>query len=93
MIQFSVYNYWGICAKHGLIINGKNLCKICEANNDIKNGLIKSPTYGNNKHLTKMSWYISEFIKEYSQPMLKNYAYYRMSLCLLGKNDWKYLKR
>ena len=72
-MHFIVYTYWGICAKHGIIPNGQNLCKICEANDDIKNGIIKRPAYVKNKHLTKMSWYIGEFLKEYYQPILRNY--------------------
>ena len=41
-----------------MLKNGPNLCKLCEENYDVYNGLIKRPTYGKKKHPTKMSWYI-----------------------------------
>ena len=43
-IHFGIYTYQGICAKHSIIPNGPSLCRICEENDDIKNGIIKSPT-------------------------------------------------
>ena len=40
-----------------------------------------------------MSCSIGELHKLHYQPMLKKYAYHRMFLCLLGKLEWKYLRR
>ena len=51
LMHLSVYTYQGICATHGIIKNVTILCRICEDNDDIKNGLIKSPTYIKKKHL------------------------------------------
>ena len=51
LVHFSVYTYQGRYAKHGIIPNGPTLCKLCEENYDIINGLIKSPTYGKKKHI------------------------------------------
>ena len=87
IIHFSVYIYQLICATHGIIPNGPSVCISCETNNDINNGLINSPKYGNKKYLTKMSFYIGRFNKVHYQPMLKKYAYHRMLLCLLGKYE------
>ena len=53
----------------------------------MNNGIIKRPTYGNNKHFTKGLCSIAEFNKIHYQLMLKKYTYCRMSLCLLGKNE------
>ena len=36
-----------------MVLNVPTLCKICEENNEIKNGLIKSPKYGKKKQLYK----------------------------------------
>ena len=61
LIHFSVYTYQGRGAKHVIITNGPNLCKTLETNDDIKNGLIKRPTYVNKKYLANLSCSISEF--------------------------------
>ena len=53
LIHFIFYIYQEKCEKHVIIPNGTTLCKICEANDDINNVLIKIPTYGKKKHLTK----------------------------------------
>ena len=47
--------------KHGIIPNESTLWKICEANDDINNDLIKRPTYRKKKRLTYMSYYIGDF--------------------------------
>ena len=47
--------------KNGIIPNEPTLWKICEANDDINNDLIKRPTYRNKKRLTNMSYYIGDF--------------------------------
>ena len=62
-------------------------------NYDINNVPIKRPTYGRNKHLTKVSCSIGEFHMAHYQPMLKKYAYHRILLCLLGKHGWNNLRR
>ena len=36
-----------------------------------------------------MSCYIGEFHKVHYQPILKNYTYHRIILCLLGKDGFK----
>ena len=51
--HFSVCTYQGRCETHGIIPNGPSVCRICEENDGIKNGLIKSPTYRKKKHPTK----------------------------------------
>ena len=53
LINFIIYTYQGICAKHGIITNRLTLCKICEENDNINNGLIKRPTNRNKKQLYK----------------------------------------
>ena len=40
-----------------------------------------------------MSYYIVEFKKIHHQPILKKYAYYRVLLRLLGKNEHKHIIR
>ena len=45
LIYFNVYSYQGICATHGIILNGPSVCRMCEENDDIKNGLINRPTH------------------------------------------------
>ena len=40
-----------------------------------------------------MSCSIGEFHKLHYQPMLNNYVYHRMLLLLLGKHEWKNLRR
>ena len=74
MIHFSVFTYQGRCATHGIITNGPSLYKIREYNDDINNGLFKSPTYVKKKYLIKMSCYIGEFHDIYYQLILKKYA-------------------
>ena len=64
LVHFSVYTYQGRCAKYGIIKHVPTLWKICGESDDINNGLIKSPTYGKNKHITKISCYIGEFHME-----------------------------
>ena len=44
LIHFSVYTYQGRCENNGIIPNGPSLCKFCEYNYDINNGIIKRPT-------------------------------------------------
>ena len=61
LIHFSVYIYQERCATNGKNSNRPSVCKICEENDDIKNFLIKRPTYGKKKHITKISFSISEF--------------------------------
>ena len=96
MLNWSILvfcTYQRICTKNGLIINGPTLCKLFGENDDIKNFIIKSPTYRKKKHLKKMSCYIGEFhMVNYSQ-MLENYSYHGMLLCLLGKHEWNILIR
>ena len=87
IIHFSVYIYQGRCATHGIIPNAPSVCRLCEEDDDIKNGLIKRPTYGKDKHLNKMSCSIGEFHKVNYQPILKMYVYHRMLLYLLGKHE------
>ena len=65
------------------------ICRPCEKNDDINNGLIKRPIYGKKKHFTKISCSIGEFYKLHYQPMLKKYAYHRILLCLLRKYECK----
>ena len=75
-------------SKHGITGNPRpSVCISCEENYDINNILIKRTTYGNKKHLTKISCSIGEFHKVHYQKMLKNYEYHRMLLCLLGKHE------
>ena len=58
---------------------------LCEANDDINNGIIKSPKYEKKKHLTKQLFFIGEFHKLHYQPILNNYEYHRMLFLLLEK--------
>ena len=44
IVSSSVYTHQLRCAKHSIITNGPTLCKICEANDDIKSYLIKIST-------------------------------------------------
>ena len=73
LIYFSVYTYQVRCAKHGIITNGPNLCKLCEEIDDMKNSQNKRKTYRKKRHLKNMSCYIGEFNMVHYQPMLKNY--------------------
>ena len=91
LIHFSVYIYQGIRVKHGIIPNGPTLYKLSEENGDIRNGLIKSPTNGKNKNVTKMSCSIGEFDMVYYRIILNKHSYHKMILCLLGKHDCKKL--
>ena len=93
LIHLSVYTYQVICATHGIIPYGPNLCRICEEIDNINNGIIKRQTCGNKKHLTKMSFYIGEFNTVRYQPMLKKYEYHRMLIFLLGKHECKNIRR
>ena len=93
LIHFIVYIYQWRCETHGIIPNGPSVCRISEENDDIKNFLIKRPKYGKNKHLKDISCSIGELHKVYYQLMLKNYAYHRMLLCLLGKHEWQNIRR
>ena len=45
IIYSSVYDYQVRCETCGIIANGTNVCRICEENDDMKNFLIKRPTY------------------------------------------------
>ena len=47
--------------KNGIIPNGPTLCKLCEENYDIKNGIMKRLTYRKNKNTTKKSCSIRKF--------------------------------
>ena len=49
------YTYQLIYANQGKFPNVPTLLKPCEENDDINNGLMKRPTYGNKKDITKMS--------------------------------------
>ena len=51
LIHFSVYTYQGRCETHVIVPNGPSAWKIREENYDVKNGLIKIPTYGKKKHI------------------------------------------
>ena len=93
LIYFSVYNSKRRCSTYGIIPNVPSLCRISEEDDAIKNDLINRPKYVKKKHLTKMPFYIDEFHKVHSQPILKNYAYHRMLLCVLGKHESKNLRR
>ena len=42
--HFNAYTHQLRCAKHSIFTNGPTLCKICEANDDIKSYLIKIST-------------------------------------------------
>ena len=65
IINFSVYIYKVICATLGIIPKGPSVFRSCGENYDINNGLIMRPTYGNNKHLNKISCSVGEFYKFY----------------------------
>ena len=91
LINFSVYNYQGICAKHGIIPNGQYSWKISEKYDDIMNGIIKRPTYGKKKYNMKMSCSIGKVHMIHYQPILKKYAYHRMLIYSLGKQECKKL--
>ena len=82
-----VYTYKVICETYGIIPNKPSVYILCEVNDDTKNGLMKRPTYGKKKRHTKISCSIGKFHKVNYQPMLKNYKYHRMLLCLLGKHE------
>ena len=92
MINFSVYTYQGICAKHGIITNGPTLFKVSKENDDINNNLIKRPTYGNKLHLTKISYCIGEFHMVNHQPMLKKCEYHMMLMYLFRKHECNKLR-
>ena len=62
-------------------------------NDDINNGIIKKSTYGKKEHFTKMWWSIGEFHKVHWQPILKNYEYHRMLYFLLGKHEFKNVRK
>ena len=53
-INFSLFTYQVRCTTHNIIPNGPSVCRICEENDDINNGIIKRPIYGKKKHLAKM---------------------------------------
>ena len=89
LIHFSVYTYQGRWAKHGTIPNRPSLWKLCEEDYYINNVIINRPSYGKNKHLTKMSYSIGNFHIVHYQTMLKKYEYHRMLMCFLGGNKWK----
>ena len=57
LIHFSFYPFQLLCSIHEIISHGPSLCRICEENDDINNGIINMRTYGKKKHLTKMSCY------------------------------------
>ena len=76
LIHFSVYTYQGICENHFIIPKEKTLRKLCGLNDDINNGLIKSPTYRKKKHLTKISYSLGEFHMVYYYPILNRYTYH-----------------
>ena len=79
--------------KHiSLIPNVPSVCRSCEENDYIKNGLIKSPTHVKKKQFHKIPCRIDEFHKVHYQKMLKKYEYHRMLLCLLGKNECKNIR-
>ena len=69
------------------------MCILCEENDDINNALIKRPTYGKKKHMTKLSYYIGEFNKVHYQPILKDYSYHRLLFWLLGKHECQNIRR
>ena len=81
-MNLSVFTYQGRCALHGIFPNVPRECIICEENDDIKNGLIKRPTYGNKEHITKILCFIGEFHRVNYQPMIKKYSYNRISFFL-----------
>ena len=87
-----IYAYQGRCATRWIITNGSSVCRSCEENYYINNGLIKRPTYGKKEQLTKISCSVGKFHRLHYHPMLKKYAYHRMLLCLLGKRECKNLR-
>ena len=54
LMYFSVHNYQGRCETHGITTNITSVCRICEENDYINSGIIKRPTHGKDKHLTKI---------------------------------------
>ena len=50
-----------ICETHGILKYGPIVCRICEENDDVKNGIIKRPTHKNNIQVTKISCSIGNF--------------------------------
>ena len=76
-----------------MIPNGTTLCKVCEENYDINNGLINMSTYVKKKHRTKISCSIGEFHMLHYQPILNKYSYHGMLMCLLGKHQCNDLRR
>ena len=88
-----LYTYQGRCSKRGIIPNRPTLCKICEQNDDIMNGLTKRSAYEKKKQLIKISCYIGEFHLIHYCPMLKKYAYHRMLLFLLVKHQFNNIRR
>ena len=59
--------------------------KLFEEKYEIKNGIIKSSTYGKKKHLTKMSSSFGEFHMVYYTSILKKYTHHSMLRCLIGE--------
>ena len=43
-VYFSVYTYQGRCTTHGIIPNGPIICRICEENDGMRNGILKRPS-------------------------------------------------
>ena len=93
ILECTSYNYQVKCKTHGIIPNEPSLCIIREGNDNIKNGLIKRTKYVKKKHLIKFSFSIGEFHQVYYQPILKNYSYHKILLCLLVKHKCKNLIR
>ena len=58
-INFNVYIYQVICATHGIVPNVRSVCRICEENDDIKNGILNNPTYGKNKYIKNIYYVLS----------------------------------
>ena len=73
--------------KNSIFPNEPTLFKLCEENDDKKNGIIKWIIYGKKKNITKISCSIGEFQMLHYNPILNNYAYLRMLMCLLGKHE------
>ena len=89
LICFTIYTYQGSCEKHDMIPNGPSLCKLCEDDYDINNGIVKRPTYRNKKFPLKMSCYIGEFNMVNYYSVLNKYACCRVLICLLVKHECK----
>ena len=90
LFHFSVYTYQERCNKHGIIPNVKTLFTPCEANYDIKNSLIKRPTYVKNKNLTKMSCYICEFHKVHYQQIIEKFPMLRRIILEVGNYEFSF---